>query len=140
MGLGINWLKVFRLLMLELKKVVLVGYFKLRILSSKKPENKGNLDLLSFFMILELLLYGVVLSLSGKEVVYDSHEDFPRAILGKDWIPHWLRKFSSVCSELVENACVGKFSAVVGSTPWITKRFDELTKKAENINGVSDSK
>lgn len=82
----------------------------------------------------ELLPYGVLLSLAGSKVVYDSHEDFPRAILGKEWISPWLRKCISVCAELFENWCVGRFSAVVASTPRITQRFAALAKRAENIN------
>src|SRR5664280_3130459 len=41
----------------------------------------------------ELLSAGLLLKLSGKCVVYDVHEDLPRQMLSKSWIPSWTREF-----------------------------------------------
>ncbi|MDC1429236.1 glycosyltransferase family 4 protein [Emcibacteraceae bacterium] len=98
-----------------------------------KKAKEINADLYHFHDP-ELLPYGVLLSWAGKKVVYDSHEDVPRAILGKEWIASWLRKFISVSSEVIENWCVRRLSAVVGATPRITQRFSACAKKTENIN------
>ena len=131
-GLGDKLIEGVQVIDVGIKKSRFGRIFQTAYLVFKEARNQ-RADLYHFHDP-ELLLYGLILSLSGKNVIYDSHEDFPRAILGKDWIHHWLRKFISVCAELIENICVGRFSAVVGSTPWITKRFDALTKKVENIN------
>lgn len=82
----------------------------------------------------ELLPYGVLLSWTGKKVIYDSHEDLPRAVLGKEWISPFARKFISIMTELIEDWCVGRLSAVIGSTPRITQRFAKRAKIKENIN------
>ncbi len=39
----------------------------------------------------ELIPVGLVLRLRGKRVIYDVHEDLPRDVLDKAWIPAWLR-------------------------------------------------
>lgn len=40
----------------------------------------------------ELLPLGVELKRLGKAVVYDAHEDMPRHLLEKEWLPTWIRK------------------------------------------------
>lgn len=82
----------------------------------------------------ELLPYGVLLKWFGNKVIYDSHEDMPRAILGKEWIPQNIRKIISYLSEVVENFCARQLSAVIGATPRITKRFEVIASKAVNVN------
>ena len=75
----------------------------------------------------ELLSVGVKLARHGKRVVYDSHEDLPRQILTKPWIPKFLRGFVSRIVEFVENRRVRKMSAVVTATPHIQERFQKVT-------------
>ena len=41
----------------------------------------------------ELIPYGIILRLLGKRVIYDVHEDLPEDIMGKRWIPSYLKKF-----------------------------------------------
>ncbi|WP_284643841.1 glycosyltransferase family 4 protein [Paenibacillus silviterrae] len=81
----------------------------------------------------ELLPYALLLRLSGKIVIYDVHEDLPRDILSKHWIPRFLRKIISFLVEKLENA-IAKKCIIVGATPTITKRFDEIGCKSVNIN------
>ncbi|MBQ9472930.1 MAG: glycosyltransferase family 4 protein [Bacteroidales bacterium] len=74
----------------------------------------------------ELLKAAVRLRLRGKTVVYDSHEDLPRQILAKPWIPSGLRPLLSRVVERVENARARKMSAIVTATPHIKERFEQL--------------
>ncbi len=75
----------------------------------------------------ELLSVGVKLARRGKKVVYDSHEDLPRQILTKPWIPKYLRGMMSHLVEWWENRHVRKMSAVVTATPHIQERFQKVT-------------
>ncbi|MBQ5458476.1 MAG: glycosyltransferase, partial [Bacteroidales bacterium] len=63
------------------------------------------------------------------------HEDLPRQILTKPWIPKPLRKMASRMSERMENRKVRKLSAVVAATPHIKERFEEVTSApVRNVN------
>ncbi|NLX02829.1 MAG: glycosyltransferase family 4 protein, partial [Syntrophomonadaceae bacterium] len=65
----------------------------------------------------ELLGLGVKLKKSGFCVIYDSHEDVPRQILAKEWIPSFLRGILSGLFELYENRCARKYDAIIVPTP-----------------------
>lgn len=82
----------------------------------------------------ELLLIALPLKWSGAKVVYDSHEDTPRAILSRDWINPFLRKLVSSTFELFENFVTSRISAVVGATPHISLRFSNINKRAVTVN------
>ncbi len=82
----------------------------------------------------ELLLIALLLRGSGARVIYDSHEDVPRAILSRSWIRPWLRRFVSGTFERFENFVAARISAVVGATPHITKRFAAVNSEAVAIN------
>lgn len=71
----------------------------------------------------ELMLPGLVLKLMGKRVVYDVHEDLPRQILSKAWVPLWLRQPVSWLAEGLEYLTTRAMDAVVTATPHIAKRF-----------------
>lgn len=77
----------------------------------------------------ELLSVGKKLARKGKIVIYDSHEDLPRQILTKPWIPKFMRKTVSVLTEIIENKYVRRMSAVIAATPHIQRRFQKVTKK-----------
>jgi glycosyltransferase involved in cell wall biosynthesis len=71
----------------------------------------------------ELLLIAIVLRLRGKRVVYDVHEDLPRQIDGKPWIPRGLRKPVALVAEVCERITAACCSGVVAATPTIARRF-----------------
>jgi glycosyltransferase involved in cell wall biosynthesis len=62
----------------------------------------------------------------GKFVIYDVHEDVPRDILSKFWLPRASRKVLATLTEYYENQAVKKFTSIVAATPLIKERFDSL--------------
>lgn len=71
----------------------------------------------------ELLRVGARLSREGYKVIYDSHEDVPRQMLTKAYLPKFLWRLVSVVFERYENRVVRKLSGVVTATPFIRDRF-----------------
>ncbi len=82
----------------------------------------------------ELLIIGILLRILGKKVIYDVHEDVPRDILHKDYIPKYLRWFLSKIIELIENRISAGFDTVITATPWIGERFKKNNPKTKVIN------
>jgi glycosyltransferase involved in cell wall biosynthesis len=82
----------------------------------------------------ELLLIALPMIFRGKKVIYDSHEDVPRAVLSRDWIPVLFRNGVSGAVDLFENLVVAKISAVVGATPYIAARFSKKNRKTIAVN------
>lgn len=77
----------------------------------------------------ELIPVGLLLRAHGKKVVYDIHEDLPRDILCKHYLPVWSRRSVSWIAERVETMTCGCFSALVPVTPSIADRFRSLHKR-----------
>lgn len=71
----------------------------------------------------ELIPIGLLLKLKGKKVIYDVHEDLPRQIFGKYWIPHWLKGWIAKAAEIAETVGTLAFDGIVAATPAIAKRF-----------------
>jgi len=82
----------------------------------------------------ELIPIGLLLKLRGKTVVYDVHEDVPRQILSKPYIPRVFRSVIARAVEVFENCAAKQFDALVCATPYITKRFQAQGCNAININ------
>jgi glycosyltransferase involved in cell wall biosynthesis len=72
----------------------------------------------------ELMFAGGLLRLLGSKVIYDVHEDVPKQILSKAWIPRLLRKPLSLGVKVLE-AFMARFvySGIVAATPDIARRF-----------------
>ncbi|ALC88206.1 hypothetical protein AM499_12095 [Bacillus sp. FJAT-22090] len=82
----------------------------------------------------ELIPIGMKLKKLGKCVIYDIHEDLPRALLSKEWIPSPFRQPLASMVEFYENYAAKKFDYLVGATPFITKRFKKINNNTANIN------
>lgn len=82
----------------------------------------------------ELIPIGLKLKSQGKKVIFDAHEDFPKQILTKHYLPLVLRKIISICAEIGERFLCRKFDGIVGATPFISKKFLEINKNVININ------
>lgn len=82
----------------------------------------------------ELLRIASKLKKKGKKVIYDAHEDLPRQILAKHYIPKHLRKGIASVVESYENKVVKKVDGIITATPTINERFIKLNKDSCNIN------
>jgi len=82
----------------------------------------------------ELLLIAGKLKRNGKKVIYDSHEDLPRQILEKRYIPSFARKLISIFIEILENKKVAKIDGVITATENINNRFLKINKNSVNIS------
>jgi len=79
----------------------------------------------------ELLPLGMLLKLRGKRVVYDVHEDLPRQIQSKYWIPRWLRPLVAFGVAVAERPAAGILDGIVAATPRIARRFPR--RKTETV-------
>lgn len=82
----------------------------------------------------ELIPIGLKLKRQGKKVIFDAHEDFPKQILTKHYIPRFLRKLMSVCAEIVENRLCRPYTGIVGATSFIADKFSKINHNVVNIN------
>lgn len=80
----------------------------------------------------ELLRIALKLKRKGKKVVYDAHEDLPRQIAGKDYLP--LKKIVSWTMEKVENFVSARVDGVITATPYIAQRFQKINAHTIDIN------
>ncbi len=72
----------------------------------------------------ELILVGLALKfLTSARIIYDIHEDYPRQILSKAWIPAILRKPIAWSMRLLERLAARFFDGLVAATPGIARRF-----------------
>ena len=82
----------------------------------------------------ELLIVGLVLRAAGKRVVYDIHEDLPRTILLKAYIPRFLQKPLMWIVERVEDAAARQMSGLVTATPALADRFRSIHRNTVVVN------
>lgn len=82
----------------------------------------------------ELLRIALKLKKKGKKVIFDSHEDLPRQILAKYWIPKVFRKLISYVVELYEDYVVARIDGVIAATPTIEDRFLTINKNSIAVN------
>lgn len=82
----------------------------------------------------DLLPLALVLRAFHKCVIYDIHEDLPRTILYKDYIPAWLRAPLMRLTELIENAAARAMSGLVAATPAIANRFHRFNGNTVVVN------
>jgi glycosyltransferase involved in cell wall biosynthesis len=98
-----------------------------------KKARQANADIYHFHDP-ELIPVALLLRLAGKKVVYDIHEDLPRTISYKSYIPGILKGAFSRAAELVEDWAGSRFSAVVAATPTIGRRFRAVNDHVAVVN------
>lgn len=82
----------------------------------------------------ELIPTALLLRLHGKKVIYDIHEDLPRTISYKPYIPKPLNSLVSHVMEWIEEWAGARFSALVTATPGIGNRFRGVNENVTVLN------
>ena len=95
----------------------------------KRLKELGNVDVVHFHDP-ELLFLGKKLAMKGIKVIYDSHENVPKQIMSKPYIPVWARKMISSYLNHLELSAAKRFSAIVSVTDEIQKRFSSVNKNS----------
>jgi glycosyltransferase involved in cell wall biosynthesis len=65
----------------------------------------------------------VLLKLRGARVIYDVHEDVPKQIMSKHWIPSWARPVIAKAVYAVEQVVARILDGIVAATPSIALKF-----------------
>ncbi len=81
----------------------------------------------------ELLRIAPKLQAIGAKVIFDSHEDVPKQIMDKYWIPWLLRKLISFAYAHYEKRAAKKLDGIISVTPEICKRFMRYNPKVALI-------
>lgn len=82
----------------------------------------------------ELIPMGLLLRASGKSVIYDIHEDAPKDVLSKPYLPRWSRALVSWFVDVLERTACSRFSGLVVVTPSIAKRFSPLNRHTVTVH------
>ena len=85
----------------------------------------------------ELLMVGLFLRAAGRQVVYDIHEDLPRDVLFKTYVPGPVRKPLMWIVEYAENAAAQLMSGLVTATPAIANRFCTMHSNTVVVNNYA---
>jgi glycosyltransferase involved in cell wall biosynthesis len=71
----------------------------------------------------ELLWVGLLLKRGGAAVIYDVHEDVPKQIMSKHWIPRWARPWLAKAVHAAEQLSARALDGIVAATPSIAAKF-----------------
>lgn len=82
----------------------------------------------------ELIPIGLKLKRRGKKVIFDSHEDVPKQLLGKRYLPPLLLRALSLIFAVFERFACSGFDAIVGATPHISEKFLKFNARSIAIN------
>lgn len=81
----------------------------------------------------ELLPYGLKLARKGKKVIYDAHEDLPKQIMDKHWIPAVFRGLISRLFRFFEGYVAKRIAGVISVNEPICDRFKRHNTNVEQI-------
>ncbi len=74
----------------------------------------------------ELLPLGLFLKMVGYKVIYDVHEDVPKDLITKEWLPKNTRKILSSFVDFLERKISSKLDGIITVVPAISNRFKNL--------------
>ncbi len=82
----------------------------------------------------ELIPVGLKLKKLGKKVIFDSHEDVPKELMGKPYLNKILLKVISTIFSLYEKRSCNKFDAIVTATPTLREKFLRINSNVIDVN------
>jgi glycosyltransferase involved in cell wall biosynthesis len=86
----------------------------------------------------ELLPLALLLRMLRKVVIYDIHEDLPRTVLYKRYIPATLRPVLMSAVESLENIAARAMTGLIAATPGIADRFRAINPRTEVVSNFPD--
>jgi len=81
----------------------------------------------------ELIPVGLTLRLCGKRVVYDIHEDLPKTLAYKQYLPEWLKPLLVRTLDFTERCASRVFSGLIVATPFLKDRFERCNRNVAVI-------
>jgi len=88
----------------------------------------------------ELIPAGLLLRASGKDVIYDIHEDLPKDVFSKHYLPVWSKPLIAWLLQKLEVFVARRFSALVTVTPSIAERFRPLNYRTIIVHNYPHKK
>lgn len=82
----------------------------------------------------ELIFIGLKLLNRGKLVIFDSHEDLPKQILGKHYLPFFAKFSLSLIIPFFEKIFLKRYSGIIAATPYIRDKFLKINSNTIDIN------
>lgn len=87
----------------------------------------------------ELIPIGLLLKIFRKKVIYDIHEDVSVQIIGKFWIPRWLRRYIGFLFSKFEGFSAKYFNAIITATSPIRQKFININPLVVDIKNYPAS-
>ena len=82
----------------------------------------------------ELMPIGLKLKWLGKKVLFDSHEDVPKQLLGKPYLSPVLLRVLSIGFGFLERLACSRFDGIIAATPFICDKFRAINSRSVDVN------